>query len=107
MNGFLRCWVSFPLQGERNAFLVEMSVKTRRVLKGPNVQLIRIFDCHFGFVWNGFVHSESWCVWSRSEKTIRTRIVNRQARTYFIKRVVGIAASIVMAASPLFFGQSD
>ena len=36
----------------------------------------------------------------------RDDIVNRQARTYFIKREVDVAASIVIAASPLFFGQS-
>ena len=37
----------------------------------------------------------------------REDIVNRQARTYFLKREVGTAASIVIAASPLFLGQSD
>jgi hypothetical protein len=77
--------------------LVEMSVETRRVLKGPDVKLIRIFDCHFGFVWNGFVHGDPWCVWSRSEKPIQNGhedIVNRQARTCFINREGGIAASI-------------
>jgi hypothetical protein len=96
MNGFLRRWVAFPFQGERNAVLVEMGIETRRVLKGPDVKLIRIFDRHFGFVWNGFIHS-----WSRSEKPIQYG----RDRTYLIKREVGIAASIVIAASPLFFDQ--
>jgi hypothetical protein len=70
MNGFPRRWVAFPLQGERNAVFVEVSIETRRVLKGPNVKLIGIFDRHFGFIWNGLIHSGPSSNSSRSETPI-------------------------------------
>jgi hypothetical protein len=70
MNGFPGRWVAFPLQGERNAVLVEVGIETRRALKGPNVKLIRIFDRHFGFIWNGIIHSGPSSDSSRSETPI-------------------------------------
>src|SRR5215471_19709748 len=55
-NGLAHVGGASAVQTERNSGLIKMSIETRRSLECSNIELVRIFERYFGFVWDGLGH---------------------------------------------------
>src|SRR5215217_3370298 len=44
------------MKRQRHACLIQVRIKSRRLLECADIELVRIFERDFGFVWNGLAH---------------------------------------------------
>jgi hypothetical protein len=55
-NGLAYVGGASAMQAERNSSFIKVGIEAGRSLERSNVELVRIFERYFGFVWDGLGH---------------------------------------------------